>query len=186
MARDDDIKHLRQYLDGLAADGGEDLARYELSRPPKPPGLYWQVRWLGGRILRCLESLGLKKLDVWPVALKSGSESRRAKPLLIWAVGTDRSTLRAACLRFPSLREAVPGFAPVLVTDVADFAFFSRVGCLVEFLPKITGEGVLYEESKLRFFARLYRGAPALPVHAILESDRRPEAIRRWISAGRA
>jgi hypothetical protein len=175
----DDIKRLRQYLDHLADDDDEELARYELTRPPKPPGLYWQVRWLGGRMLRWLEAMGLKKPDPWPVALKQGSESYRAKPLLIWAVGTDRDTLREACLRFPELREALPGLAPVLVTDVADFAFFSRVGCLVEYLPEITGEGQRYEERKLRFLARLYRGAPALPARAVVETTGRLEAIRQ-------
>jgi hypothetical protein len=56
----------------------------------------------------------------------------------------------------------------VLVTDVADFAFFSRLGWLVEYLPKLSGEGQAYELRKARFIAKLYRDAPALPVNEVL------------------
>jgi hypothetical protein len=101
--------------------------------------------------------------------------------LLIWAVGTDRDTLREACGGFSKLHDSLPGFAPVLVTDVADFAFFSRLGWLVEYLPRLAGEGGPYEERKARFLARLYRGAPTLPVDAGLEVGSRLEEICQWV-----
>lgn len=182
MRTGNDIDVLRQHLEELGESDDNDLGRYELSRPSKPPGLYWQLRWFAGRILRWLESKGLKQPDRWPAGLKQHG-SGRAKPLLIWAVGVDRETLRTACNRFTDLEAGSSGFAPVLVTDVADFAFFSRLGWLVEYLPTLPGEGQPYEMRKARFLARLYRGAPALPVSAVLES-RRWKDIRRVLSSG--
>jgi hypothetical protein len=177
----DDIRRLRQYLDDLAACSDDDLMPYELLQPPMPPGVYWKFRWLVGWLLRWLESMRLKRPDPWPVRLKQVAGSARAKPLLIWAVGADRDTLREACGGFSNLHDSLPGFAPVLVTDVADFAFFSRVGWLVEYLPRLAGEGARYDERKAEFLARLYRGAPALPVGAGLEVGSQAEEMRQWV-----
>jgi len=92
--------------------------------------------------------------------------------MLIWAVGADPETLREACTGLSEQWDSFPGFAPVLITDVADFAFFSRLGWLVEYLPRLTGQGEPYEERKLKYIARLYRGAPVLPVNAGLNTSR--------------
>jgi hypothetical protein len=161
----DEIDALREHLEDLASGSDVALARYELIHPPRPPGLYWQLRWLAGRFLRWMEAKGIKPANRWPVGLKHRGDARD-KPLLIWAVGEDPDKLRAACRRFSELLPERCGFAPVLVTDVADFAFFSRLGWLVEYVPKLSGEGLSYEERKTRFLARLYRGAPALPASA--------------------
>lgn len=169
MTISEEIEALRRHLDELARDTDHDLTeQYELKRPPIPPGFYWKLRWLAGYILR---SIRIWRPDVWPVALKPSGAKANAKPLVIWAVGVDRDRLREACERFSGLRGALPEFAPVLVTDVADFAFFSRLGWLVEFVPRLVGEGELYEERKARFLARLYCEAPALPISAALRSD---------------
>lgn len=181
MSLGHDIGKLRQLLDELAAGSDDDLARYVLRHPRMPPGLYWKVRWLAGRTLRWLESVGIKEPDPWPAGLKQAPGNERARPLVIWAVGTDRDALRAACHAFADLQGDLPGFAPVLVTDVADFAFFSRLGWLVEYLPSLAGEGQPYESRKAKFLSRLYRGAPALPVSALLESGSGQE-IRRWLT----
>lgn len=175
-----DIDNLRRSLDDLAAGGDDDLIRYELKHPRMPPGLYWKLRWLGGVILRWLEFVGIKKQDSWPAGLKQVPGSEHAKPFLIWAVGTDRDTLRRACRAFASMQSALPGFAPVLVTDVADFAFFSRTSWLVEYLPALSGEGEPYTERKARFVARLYRAVPALPVTAAL-GQTSGEEICQWL-----
>jgi hypothetical protein len=175
----DDIRQLRRHLDALAA-GSDDLTRYELRLPPMPPGLYWQARWLVGVLLRLLEFMRLKAPDPWPVRLRQGAANLKAKPLLIWAIGTDRDTLREACRGFLKLQTSLPTFAPVLITDVADFAFFSRLGWLVEYLPPIPGEGGPYEERKARLLARLYQGAPALPVAAGLMAETAAEEIARY------
>ena len=184
MNLSEEVEALRRHLDELALGTDEELTeRYELKRPPMPPGFYWRLRWLAGWTLRWLEAKGLRRPDPWPVSLRRAVASSRAKPLLIWALGTDRDTLRAACDEFSRLQGSLPEFAPVLVTDVADFAFFSRLGWLVEYLPRLAGQGEPFEERKLKYVARLYRGAPVLPVSAVLEAGRESQ-IRRWLGSG--
>jgi hypothetical protein len=109
--------------------------------------------------------------DPWPVALRHANTNGKAKPLLVWAVGTDRDTLRRGCEGLSRQLGSTSRVAPVLVTDVADFAFYSRLGWLVEYLPRLAGEGEPYEERKLKFLARLYEGARVLPVSAGCEAE---------------
>ncbi len=139
---------------------------------------------MAGRILRWLQSKGILFADPWPVSLGHAGASRDAKPLLVWAVGADRDTLREACTNLSERWESLPGFAPVLITDVADFAFFSRLGWLVEYLPQLAGQGEPYEERKLKYLARLYRGAPVLPVSAGLMVSRETD-LRRLLTSRR-
>lgn len=179
-----EMEALRAYLDELARLRNEDevlFARYALRRPPLPPGLYWQLRWVGGRMLRWLEEMRLLPPAPWPASLKQAATTARAKPLLIWAVGMDRDSLRDACGGFLRLQDSLPEFAPVLITDVADFAYFSRLGWLVEYVPKLYGQRTPYEETKARFLARLYRDAPALPARAGLARGPRAEELRRLL-----
>ena len=184
MSLEEEIEALRRHLDQLACDPDDELIeRYELKRPPMPPGLYWRLRWLAGWVLRWLKPIWIWRPDPWPVSLKQAAANAKAKPLLIWAVGAHRDMLRDACGGFSCLGHALPEFAPVLITDVADFALFSRLGWLVEYLPRLAGEGEPYEERKVRFLARLYHGAPALPLSAGLEMDSQGDDIRRWLNA---
>jgi hypothetical protein len=158
---------LRQQLEDLAHTEDDQLTkRYTLRQSPIPPGLYWQLRWFIGRIARCLEAWHILEPAKWPASLKRSGTRAGARPLLIWAIGTDRHTLRDACHGFARRQESLRGFAPVLVTDVADFAFFSRLGWLVEYLPTLSGHGEEYKQRKASFLARLYRNAPVLPVAA--------------------
>lgn len=185
MTFESEAAAIEQRLADLASAADDELVgRYALERPPMPPGLYWRMRWLAGWTLRWLEGVGLWRPDPWPVRLKLAAGAPKAKPLLIWAVGADRASLRTACESLSHLAESFPGFAPVLVTDVADFAFFSRLGWLVEFVPRLAGDGHSYDERKLRFLARLYQGAPVLPVSAGLGKDP-VEEIRRRLGARR-
>lgn len=186
MSLVEEIDALRKHLDGLA-DGSDDelIERYELKRPPIPPGLYWQLRWLAGWSLRWLKAARIWPADPWPVSLKQTQAHATAKPFLIWAVGTDCETLRAACTGFSRLQDSLSGFAPVLVTDVADFAFFSRLGWLVEYVPRVAGVGESYAQRKARFVARLYHNAPALPINAGLETGDQRDDIRQWLRHAR-
>ena len=65
----------------------------------------------------------------------------------------DRDRLRGACKRIRELQHGSPGWAPVLVTDVADFAFFSRLNWLVEYVPTLSAPADGYFERKLRYLA---------------------------------
>ena len=184
MSLKKEIRALEERLRELAAHKDDELSeRYKFKRAPRPAGLYWQLRGLVGWTLRWLEARSPWRKNPWPVSLKQNSTEPKARPLIIWAVGTNRDTLREACTGLSKQWDSLPGFAPVLITDVADFTFFSRLGWLVEYLPRLTGQGEPYEERKLKYLARLYHGAPVLPVSAGLEADRVP-AFWRWFRPG--
>jgi len=57
-------------------------------------------------------------------------------------------------------------------------AALSRLGWLVECVPRLSGEGEPYDARKTRFLARLYGGAPVLPVRVGIEMD-------SWVLRGR-
>ena len=158
MSLSDEISALQQDLDELSRAPDEELAtRYAMRQPRRPPGLYCQLRWLAGRVLRLLESLGILPSDPWPVSLEHAGTSKNARPLFIWAVGVGQGTLRKACYVFSGLLASLPGFAPVLVTDVADFAFYSRLGWLVEYVPHIEGVDESFRQRKAgRCFCAIY------------------------------
>jgi hypothetical protein len=167
----EEIKALERNLRELAARKDDELAeRYLIKRSPRPKGLYWQLRGVAGTVLRWFQARSPWRPDPWPVSLRQNSTDPKSRPLVIWAVGTSRETLREACTNLSEQWDTFPGFAPVLITDVADFAFFSRLGWLVEYLPRLAGQGEPYEERKLKYLARLYQGAPVLPVSAGLEN----------------
>jgi hypothetical protein len=178
---EDQVVLMRQRFRALTAGEDEGLARFELRWPPMPPGLDWRTRWLIGWLLRCLESMRLKKPDRWPAALRGSSARARARPYLIWALGADKDTVRRACRGFDDLGEALPGFVPVLVTDVPDFAFFSRLGWLVEYVPELPGAGGSYAARKAQFIARLYSDAPVVPVGVGLHAEEHADEIRRLV-----
>lgn len=180
----EEIKALRRYLRKLASHSDDDLvARYQIKRAPRPTGLYWRLRGLAAAVVRGLIAKSPWRKVAWPVSLKQLPLDPEARPVLIWAVGANRDTLREACEQLSGRWDALPGFAPVLITDVADFAFFSRLGWLVEYLPHLTGEGEAYEERKLKYLARLYRGAPVLPVTICLGATREIN-LRRLLASG--
>jgi hypothetical protein len=182
MSLTDELEALQARLSALAlAPADEVLERYTMSRPRRPPGLYWQLRWLAGRALRWLQSTGILHANPWPVGLAHSGSRRHAKPILIWAVGADRNDLHKACSGLSGFLETLPGYAPVLITDHADFAFFSRLGWLVEYLPDVSGEGEPFAARKERFLARLYRGAPAVPLSAGLALGSNGDELRKWL-----
>jgi hypothetical protein len=108
----------------------------------------------------------------WLPTLKQVPSAADAKALLIWASEVGGITeLRQACQGFSRRLEGNFSLAPVLVTHVADFAYFSRLGWLVEYLPELSGEGRSYEERKRRYLAWRYRDALIVPLSAGLASE---------------
>lgn len=182
----EEIEALQQQLHELASHTDDELtARYQIKGTPRPPGLYWRLRGLAAYIVRRLVAKSPWRKSRWPVSLKQLALDPKAKPLLIWAIGTNRDILRETCTGLSKRWDSLPGFAPVLITDVADFAFFSRLGWLVEYVPHLAGQGEPYEERKLKYLARLYRGAPVLPVSASLKASRGEFDLPRWLASGR-
>ena len=166
-----EIEELRRELAQLGREVEPDLMRrYALKNPPpRRLTLYRRMRMLVGKVLRRFGFL----IEPWVPSLKHFDCSEESRPYVIWAVGTDRDTLRVACRGFEKLQAALPDRVPVLVTDVADFAFFSRLGWLVEYVPRLSAPAENYAERKVRYLAWRYRDAPALPVSAGLADGTR-------------
>lgn len=163
-----EISRLRARVSELAADADAALpSRYELRfPPPENMSLYTRLRRLAGRLLRQWGLRRTRPPEPWLVTLRHVPGDESAKPLLIWAVGADAQTLRRACRALSDLTAAMPAYAPVLVTDVADFAFFSRLGWLVEYVPALSSPGQEYSRKKQAYIAWRYRDAPAVPYSA--------------------
>jgi len=166
---------LRRSLKQLAEEFETGLSqRYALLFPPAEPNLYQRLR---ANAVRLLRRLGLipppqpRPLQPWLTELEHVDYGMAAKPLLIWAMGIGRDELRTACETIRNSQSASPGWAPVLVTDVADFAFFSRLHWLVEFVPSLSAPADGYSDHKLRYLAWRYRDVPALPITADIKED---------------
>ena len=147
------------------------LVRYELL--PQKPSPVWHRR-LSQKAGRLLRVLGLSRSrylkQPWHSGLKHVERPPQATPLLIWSEGHDRQFVRDACEGMKRLLDGRSEFLPVLVTDVADFAFYSRLGWLVEYLPELSGSGPSYRDRKRRYIAWRYRDVLAVPLSAGLAS----------------
>lgn len=151
---------------------------------PEKPSLIRRLRMNTGRLFRWLGIMRPAPAppppppdELWLAELKHVDYGNGARPLLVWAVDIDRDKLRNACLELKKLLSGSPGWAPVLVTDVADFAFYSRLNWLVEYVPSLSTPENGYAERKLRHLAWRYRGAVALPVTARTTEAKRLEDL---------
>ena len=158
MNRRAETDSLRQSLKQMAEEFDTGLSqRYALLFPPAAPSFFQRLR---AKPVRLLRRLGLipppqpRPLQPWLTELEHVDYSKAAKPLLIWAIGVDRDE-----------------WAPWLVTDFADFAFFSRLGWLVEFVPVLSAPADGYYEHKLRYLAWRYRDMPALSATVEIGED---------------
>jgi hypothetical protein len=168
-----ETKALRREVKALAAKPEWDLlVRYDLLGKKSPSS--WQDR-VWRRIRHLLASAGLISPHVtqypWLPTLKHRPVSADVKTVMIWALGADRHQLRAACEGWSKKFQGGDDLAPVLVTDIADFAFYSRLGWLVEYVPSLSGEGPSLQQRKQAYLAWRYRDATVLPLSAGLASD---------------
>jgi hypothetical protein len=168
-----ETKALRQRLKALAAMPEWDLLQRHDLLASKPPSSWHERAW---RSLRhVLAAVGLISPHVtpypWQPTLKHRSVSADVKTVVIWTLGADRDQLRAACEGFSKKLPSADGLAPVLVTDVADFAFYSRLGWLVEYVSELSGEGPSLQQRKQAYLAWRYRDACVVPLSAGLASD---------------
>lgn len=159
-----EVPHLREELERSFGRAELRLARRYGRLPLEPLTAFRRFRKALGRVRRRLFRQAVPLPKPWLPGLKHLGHGDEARPLVIWALGIDRETLRKACRGFETLHASLRGFAPVLITDVADFAFFSRLGWLVEYVPSLAPPAGSYSERKRRYLAWLYRDAPALPV----------------------
>lgn len=169
----EETRLLRRRVAELASQPEWDLlVRFELL--PARPSPVLRERFLQ-RIGRLLRVLGLSRARYlkqrWDVGLKHAGGSSIGKTLLIWAESTEREVIREACEGFQRLLAGRTDLTPVLLTVVPDFAFYSRLGWLVEYLPELAGEGESYRERKRRYLAWRYRDAVVVPVSAGLLNE---------------
>lgn len=143
------------------------LARYSLMADKPPKDLGDRLRY---RLRQFLVSIHLVSPRVvrrtWQSTLKHSASALDARVLLIWALGVERDLLRNACLGFQQFLTGRQDLAPVLVTNVADFAWFSRLGWMVEYLPELEGKRPSYQERKRDYLVWRYRDAVVVPAAA--------------------
>ncbi|WP_175691420.1 hypothetical protein [Burkholderia anthina] len=167
-----ETRKLRRRLKLLATKPEWDLlTRYDLLAKKSPSSLKGRA-WR--RVKHLLASVGLMSPHVtpypWLSSLKHRPVSADVKTVVIWALGVDRQQLRVACEGFSNKLQGSDHLAPVLVTDIADFAFYSRLGWLVEYVPSLSGEGPSLHERKQAYLAWRYRSARIVPLSAGLAS----------------
>lgn len=170
---------LRKLLAELAAGiEWEYLHRYDLLREKIPPK-FWD-RWFL-IVWDVLAKTGLVRPHVtrysWQSALKHAPSTEGSTTFLIWALGIQQEELRAACDGFVMRFDSGSDIVPVLVTDVADFYYYSRLNWLVEYVPDLSGAGESYSERKQRYLAWRYQDAVVVPVSAGLASAKEWKAM---------
>ena len=102
--------------------------------------------------------------SAWSPRLKHVPAVQDAKVVLFWAVGSyDKESLRMALASQLERFKSQGGGLGVLVTNVPGFAFYSRLGWLIEYLPELSGTQASYGQEKLRYLAWRYRGASVVP-----------------------
>jgi hypothetical protein len=98
----------------------------------------------------------------WTPKLKHISEYTGDGVVVVWAVGAyEKKALEARLLAIKETGFS-EGVVPVLITNVADFAFYSRLGWLVEYVPELSGVIGSYAEKKLNYLAWRYRDAKVI------------------------
>ena len=154
------------------------LVRYTL-RPldPKRLSLYRRLRIKVGRKLR---DWGLRpESQPWVAGMQANSgDYRTDNPLLVWAVDCGLEDLRKPCRALADmLRRSDKHYDVVLVTDIADFAFYSRLGWLIEFVPVLSVGQADYALEKQRYIAWRYRNARHVSILSEFDDANSIEAI---------
>lgn len=185
MTLEEEIERLRLRITQLAAEAEADpvLKRYPPLFGRLRLSLYRRTRLAVGDVLRRLGLRAKPEPRPWHAGLRHAAGTEHAAPLVLWALGAEREALRQACLAFKQIEDTLlPAHIPVLVTDTADFAFFSRLGWLIEYVPALSAPAADYAARKTRYLAWRYRDAPVFPVSAGLSVDFSAERIRDLIA----
>jgi len=109
-----------------------------------------------------------------------------------WNWWWHRFGLMVARCRLPGARLGPNSrLAPVLITNVSDFSYYSKRGWLVEYVPDFSDGGSgdpsdirAAREAKLLHLARMYRAAPVLPVHDQAPSEAYLRHLIDWLETG--
>lgn len=140
---------------------------------------FWEgLWWIGFHALRLGGILFSKRLHQasWHPGLKHGCTAPETT-LIILNDLQDAVRIKQACTALKERLASFPKTAPVLVTDHADFALYSRLGWLVEYLPRTFPNSDAYIDRKLRYLAWRYKYAEVIPLSAGLASAEECNAL---------
>lgn len=104
-------------------------------------------------------------LSSWHPGLKHGCANPSGTVVLLDDLD-DHSDFHQVCTSLKELLANYSSLAPVLITEHADFAFYSRLGWLVEYLPKTLPNHEAYIARKKRYLAWRYKYALVIPLSA--------------------
>ena len=167
----DDFTALQQHFRVSGEKPSEIVSKYEIL--PRPvlltvrsavPLRLWVFRVVRDWLI-ALRLIQPGQFDsAWSPRLKHVPAEQGARVVLFWAVDAyDKQDLRVALTAQLERFRSQGGGLGVLVTNVPDFAFYSRMGWLVEFLPVLPGDREAYAQQKLRYLAWRYRDAAVVP-----------------------
>jgi len=173
VAADAEIRALRAALADMAGETDPELVRRYVLKFPSTEhlSLYRRMRIRLGAILRDLGLRPRRQLEPWLATLEHMPVHEDARPVIIWALDMERDAVREACRKFASLLSGLPELVPVLITDTADFSFYSRLGWLVEYLPDFDALANQYAERKRHYLAWRYKDAASVPASIGLQDD---------------
>ena len=143
------------------------LFRYALLPRNRHIPFYEHIWWFCFHMLR-LAGLFLSKrlfLASWHPGLKHGCANPSGTVVILDDLD-DHSDFHQVCTSLRRHLVNYPSLAPVLITDHADFAFYSRLGWLVEYLPKTLPNHEAYIARKKRYLAWRYKYALVIPLSA--------------------
>lgn len=165
-----DFVALQQYFRDSGKNPDDLVSKYEIL--PRPvlltvrSGVPLQTRvyrWFRDCLLRLRLIKPSQTALAWSPKLKHVPVDDDARVVILWAVGQcDKETLRlelAAVLERLKSQGGGLGVLGVLLTNVPDFAFYSRLGWLVEYLPAESEVFGSYSQKKLRYLAWRYKHA---------------------------
>lgn len=152
----------REYAAGRQPDwdllSKHDLLSNKAGRP-------WRERvyraWRNGLAALNLDAPYVSKYE-WSARLRHVDAPEHAVTVVLWGMDLAKDALRQACDDMNNSGRLPDAVLPVLVTNVADFAFYSRLGWQVEYLPALRGESDPYQLRKAAYLAWRYRDAALL------------------------
>lgn len=123
-------------------------------------------RWFRDWLVRLKLIRQGKFCSAWSPRLKHVPVEKDPRVVLFWAVGAfDKQSLRLGLQAHLEEFRSIGGGLGVLLTNVPDFAFYSRLGWLVEYLPELTCSNESYSKEKLRYLAWRYRDADVITIN---------------------
>lgn len=169
LATNHSLKPCPLPMDGAkkAADAILALAGQKSTRQHKLGSLYAHGVYAMAKVSDWLYKNNLPAWPAWSPALKHGS-ALHGKTLYLQNDLQNKTQSREACDNIKSWLKGLQ-FIPVLETGISDFAFYSRLGWLVEYLPNLDGNGA-YVAQKKHYLAWRYKGAIRIPLSAGLGS----------------